>query len=93
VEFAALSAPTPQLSQALATLSAVGPEVAQAAADSPEQWRTYFFIGVGGEVVFIPLIFLMAGFWDPRKAKVAEQEHEARIAAEMERLRATTATA
>ncbi|HEY4095112.1 MAG TPA: MFS transporter [Baekduia sp.] len=90
-EFAALSAPTPPLSQALATLSAVGPEVAQAAADSPEQWRTYFFIGVGGEVVFIPLIFLMAGYWDPRKAKVAEQEHEARIAAEMEKLRATTA--
>ena len=31
----------------------------------------------------MPLIFLMAGFWDPRKAKRAEEEHEARIAAEL----------
>jgi len=89
--FAALSAPTPALTEALATLEANGPPVQEAAADSPEQWRTYFFVGVGGEVVFIPLILLMAGFWDPRKAKRAEQEHEAMVAAELERLRAEPA--
>jgi ACS family D-galactonate transporter-like MFS transporter len=86
--FAALSAPTPALTEALATLEADGPAVQEAAADSAEQWRTYFFVGVGGEVVFIPLILLMAGFWDPRKAKRAEQEHEAMVAAELERLQA-----
>ena len=85
--FAALSAPTPALTEALETLETDGPPVAEAAADAPKQWRTYFFVGVGGEVVFIPLILLMAGFWDPRKAKRAEQEHEAMVAAEMERLR------
>jgi ACS family D-galactonate transporter-like MFS transporter len=89
--FAALSAPTPALTEALATLEANGPPVQEAAADSPAQWRTYFFVGVGGEVVFIPLILLMAGFWDPRKAKRAEQEHEAMVAAELERLRAEPA--
>jgi ACS family D-galactonate transporter-like MFS transporter len=89
--FAALSAPTPALTEALATLEANGPAVQAAAADSPEQWRTYFFVGVGGEVVFIPLILLMAGFWDPRKAKRAEQEHEAMVAGELERLRAEPA--
>ncbi len=92
-EFAALSAPTPPLEKALATLSAEGPEVASAAADSPDQWRKYFLIGAAGELVFIPLIFLMAGHWDPRKAKRAEEEHEAMIAAEMERLQAGTRTA
>jgi ACS family D-galactonate transporter-like MFS transporter len=76
------------LTEALATLEADGPAVQEAAADSAEQWRTYFFVGVGGEVVFIPLILLMAGFWDPRKAKRAEQEHEAMVAAELERLQA-----
>jgi ACS family D-galactonate transporter-like MFS transporter len=86
--FAALSAPTPALTEALATLEANGPAVQEAAADSPHQWRTYFFVGVGGEVVFIPLILLMAGYWDPRKAKRAEEDHEAMVAAEMERLRA-----
>ena len=84
---AALSKPTPELTKALETLAAEGPAVAKAAKDSPKQWQTYFFVGVGGEVVFIPLILLMAGFWDPRKAKRAEEEHEARIAAEMEKLR------
>lgn len=85
-EFAALSAPTPELSKALGTLAAEGPGVSKAAEDSPDQWRTFFLIGVGGELVFIPLIFLMAGFWDPRKAKLAEQEHEALIEQEMARL-------
>jgi len=84
--FAAISAPTPALSSALKTLSTTGPTVQKAATDSPKQWRTFFFVGVGGEVVFIPLILLMAGFWDPRRAKRAEEEHDAWLAAEMSKL-------
>ena len=91
--FAALGAPTPALTEALETLETVGPSVQAAAADSPKQWRTYFFVGVGGEAVFIPLILLMAGYWDPRKAKRAEQEHEAKVAAEIEQLRSRPAGA
>jgi hypothetical protein len=86
--FAALSAPTPGLGKALATLATVGPGVQKAAAQSPKQWQKYFFIAVAGEVVFIPLILLMAGFWDPRKAKRAEEEHEALIATELAALSA-----
>jgi hypothetical protein len=85
--FAALSAPTPALASALQTLAAKGPAVQKAATDSPKQWRTYFFVGVGGEVVFIPLILLMAGYWDPRRARRAEQEHERWVAAELAKLR------
>ncbi len=85
-EFAALSAPNPALEKGLATLQADGPAVQAAVADSPKQWRTQFLIGAAGQVVFIPLIFLMAGFWDPRKAKAAEQEHEAFVEREMDRL-------
>lgn len=85
-EFAALSAPTPALGKALTTLATEGPAVAKAAEDSPDQWRTYFLIGAAGQVVFIPLVFLMAGFWDPRKAKQAELDHEAFVAAEMARM-------
>ena len=81
--FAALAAPTPQLRAALTTLASVGPGVARAAAHSAKQWQKYFLIAVGGEVVFVPLILLMAGFWDPRKARRAEEEHEAQIAAEL----------
>lgn len=85
---AALAHPTPALGAALKTLAADGPPVARAAADSPRQWRTFFFVGVGGEVVFIPLILLMAGFWDPRAAKRAELEHDAWLEEELRKLRA-----
>lgn len=39
------------------------------------------------------MILLMAGFWDPRKAKRAEQQHEALIAAEMATLQQSRAAA
>jgi hypothetical protein len=84
--FAAISSPTPALSAALKTLATVGPKVQKAATDAPKQWRTFFFVGVGGQVVFIPLILLMAGFWDPRRAKRAEEEHNAWLTAEMSKL-------
>ena len=87
----ALGEPSPALTKGLETLAAEGPGVEKAAADSPKQWRTYFLVGVAGEVVFIPLIFLMAGFWDPRRARRAEAEHEAKVAAEMEQLRGAPA--
>jgi ACS family D-galactonate transporter-like MFS transporter len=85
-QFAALSAPTPALAAALKTLASVGPGVQSAAARSPRQWRTFFLIGAAGELVFIPLILLMAGYWDPRKAKRAEQEHDAWLSAELDKL-------
>jgi ACS family D-galactonate transporter-like MFS transporter len=84
---AALAHPTPALGAALKTLAADGPPVAKAAADSPKQWRTFFFVGVGGEVVFIPLILLMAGFWDPRAARRAELEHDVWLEQELLKLR------
>jgi MFS transporter, ACS family, D-galactonate transporter len=85
---AALAKPTPALSSALKTLAVDGPPVQKAAVDSPKQWRTFFFVGVGGEVVFIPMIWLLAGFWSPRRAKRAEEEHDAWLAEEMAKLRA-----
>jgi MFS family permease len=76
----------PQVQDALKYLQAHAPAVQKAAAESPKQWQHYFWIAVGGEVVFIPLIFVMAGYWDPRKAKRAEQEHEAWLTAELAKL-------
>ncbi|MDQ2797576.1 MAG: MFS transporter, partial [Actinomycetota bacterium] len=61
-------------------------KVAKAAADSPKQWRNYFWIAVGGEVVFIPLIFLLAGPWSPKRARKIEEEHEAMVERELAKL-------
>ncbi|WP_375496946.1 MFS transporter [uncultured Jatrophihabitans sp.] len=62
-------------------------EASKAAKDSPKQWRNYYWIAVGGEIVFIPLIFLLTGAWSPKRAKREEEEHEAFVQAELARLR------
>ena len=61
-------------------------DASKAAEASPKQWRNYFWIAVGGEVVFIPLIFLLAGFWSPKRAREHEREHEAMVEAELAKL-------
>ncbi|HEY2298819.1 MAG TPA: MFS transporter [Jatrophihabitans sp.] len=76
----------PNVQADLKFLQANGPAVQQAAADSPKQWQHYFWVAVGGEIVFIPLIFLMAGYWSTRRARQAEQEHEAWVADELAKL-------
>jgi len=67
-------------------LQTTGTKVQQAKDDSPNEWKHYLWIAVGGEVVFLPLIFLMSGYWSPRKAKKAAEEHAAKIAAEAAKL-------
>ncbi|MGI8679861.1 MAG: MFS transporter [Jatrophihabitans sp.] len=61
-------------------------KVQKAQVDSPKQWRNYFWIAVGGEVVFIPLIFLLAGPWSPKRARKIEEEHEAMVERELAKL-------
>jgi MFS family permease len=78
---------------ALAYLQDKGPKVQKAAADSPGQWQNYFWITFGGEIVFLPLIFVMAGFWSPRRARQQEQEHAAMVDAELAKLAAGDPTA
>jgi MFS transporter, ACS family, D-galactonate transporter len=78
----------PKVQAALTYLQDNGPKVQKAAAASPRQWQHYFWIAVGGEIVFIPLIFVMAGFWRPRKARQHEREHEALIVAELAQVNA-----
>ena len=65
---------------------AVLQEAAKAAEASPKQWRNYFWIAVGGEIVFIPLIFLLVGYWSPKRARQQEAEHEAMLDAELAKL-------
>ena len=70
----------------LAYLQANAAEVQQAAADAPTQWKHYFWIGALGQLLFIPLVFVMAGFWDPRKARRKAEEHEAWLTEELAKL-------
>jgi MFS family permease len=67
----------------LAFLQAHGAQVSSAARSAPGQWRNWWWVCVGGEVVFIPLIFLMAGRWDPRRARQDAAAHEQRVQEEL----------
>ncbi|MGN6724040.1 MAG: MFS transporter [Marmoricola sp.] len=71
-------------------LQAKGPVVQKAVTDAPGQWRAYFWMAVVGELLFIPFIFLMAGFWSPRKAREHAAEHDRRVAAELAALQGQT---
>ena len=83
----------PKVLASLAYLKTQAPAVKKALADSPRQWQCYFWVAAGGQLVFIPLIFLMAGFWDPRRARRQQTRHEAWVDAELARLQPEQANA
>jgi MFS family permease len=70
----------------LAYLKAHGGEVVAAAEETADQWRTWWWVCVGGELLFIPFVFVMAGRWSPRRAREDVEEHDRKVAAELARL-------
>jgi Major Facilitator Superfamily len=43
--------------------------------ESPQQWQHWFWVSIGGMVVFIPTIFLIKGHWSPARAKRDLEAH------------------
>src|SRR5206468_3603529 len=70
----------------LAYLQANGTKVAKAQKDNRSQWQTWWWICFGAQVLFIPFAFLLTGFWNSRKAREAEREHERMVEHELARL-------
>ncbi|HSR83277.1 MAG TPA: MFS transporter [Streptosporangiaceae bacterium] len=74
-----------------AFMKAHGGDVASAAAKSPSQWRTWYWICFGGIIVFLLSIPLLRGRWRPSDAKRDEEEHEAMMQAELAKLQDVSA--
>jgi hypothetical protein len=53
---------------------------------SHSQWKNWFWVCVGGMVLFIPTIWLNRGRWSPKNARKDELEHEADVAEELRQL-------
>lgn len=70
----------------LAYLQAHGADVQKAATKSPHQWQAWWWVCFGGQIVFLPFIFLMTGRWSPRKAKADAVAHERVVEREMAEL-------
>jgi len=72
----------------LAFLQAHGVQLTAAQKSSPVQWRRWWWVCVGGELVFLPLVVIMAGRWSPRAAKRDADEHDRVMEAELAQLTA-----
>ncbi len=57
---------------------------AQAAA--PNEWKRWWWVCLGGQVVFLLLVFTMPGPWSPRRARREFEDHERLVQAEMTKL-------
>ncbi|HEX4658181.1 MAG TPA: MFS transporter [Streptosporangiaceae bacterium] len=75
-------------SSVTAFMKAHASAVQTASANAPGQWKTWWWVCVGGMVFFLLTIPLMRGRWRPRDAKRDEQEHEAMVTAELAKLNA-----
>ena len=73
----------------LGVLSAHGAQVVAAQKVTPSQWRHWWWVCVAGEIVFIPLIFVMVGRWSPRRARRDVEEYERMVDAELAKLQST----
>ena len=71
-----------------AYLKAHGAAVTKAAAATPGQWKTWWWVCFGGMIFFLLSIPLLKGRWKPSDARRDEQEHEAMVAAELAKLNA-----
>jgi MFS family permease len=60
-----------------------GKEVQDAAASAPGQWKAWWWVCVGGMVLFLPFVFVMTGRWSPRKARQDAEEHERKVQEEL----------
>src|SRR5579859_8013116 len=67
-------------------LQAHGAAVSKAAAQTAGQWKTWYWICVGGIIFFLLSIPLLKGRWRTRDAKRDEAEHEAMVDAELAKL-------
>ncbi len=72
-----------------AYLQAHGAAVQQAAKASPSQWQHWYWLCVGAEIVFLPLVLVMAGRWRPKRAKEDAERHEQLVRAELAKLAGT----
>jgi ACS family D-galactonate transporter-like MFS transporter len=71
---------------AIAYLTAHGAAVTKAAAQSPGQWKVWYWICFGGIIFFLLTIPLLRGRWRPSDARRDEREHEAMVEAELAKL-------
>ena len=67
----------------LKVLKEHGAEVTKASQEGPGQWRNWWYVCLGGQIVFLPFIFVMTGRWSPRRAREDAEAHRRAIDKEL----------
>jgi MFS family permease len=67
-------------------LFAHGQQVLSARAQAPRQWEHWWWVCVGGQVVFLPTSLLLTGRWRRKSAKKDRDDHEREIDVELAEL-------
>jgi MFS family permease len=81
-KIAAVGAFSPQLAAMLVAAQKVVP--AQKAA--PAEWKRWWWVCIGGQVVFLVIIFFMRGTWSPAVARREAEERERLVDVELAQL-------
>jgi len=66
-----------------ADLAFIQEHVQGPSAAAPGQWRDWWWVCVGGVIVFLPFVLVMAGEWSPKKAREEAEAHEQAVQAEL----------
>lgn len=73
----------------LRVLEEHGAEVADAVEKGPGQWRNWWFVCMGGQILFLPFVFVMRGRWGPRRAREEAEAHQLAVDRELSNLSKT----
>ena len=77
-------------SQNLANLLLAEKKLVPAQKASPSEWKRWWWVCIGGQVIFGLLVFTMRGPWSPRAARRDFEEHERLVKEELEKLQRET---
>jgi MFS family permease len=77
-----------QKQASLAILIDHGEEVRKAKDRADDEWMRWWWFTLACQALFVPCVFVMAGRWNPRKAKEDEEAHTRRVEAELAAIRA-----
>ncbi|QNA78362.1 MFS transporter [Streptomyces sp. So13.3] len=70
----------------LKILQEYGAKVQKASAEGPAQWRDWWLVCMGGQILFLPFVFAMKGRWSPRRAREDAEAHQRAVDLELSRL-------
>jgi MFS family permease len=77
----------------LASLLLAEKQLVPAQKAAPGEWRRWWFVCLGGQVVFLLLVFTMRGRWSPRSARKDLEEHDRKVTEELAEIRRQMAPA